>query len=282
MSARTLFVTASLLACAAPAGAQTWRTVEASRQTHDTAAISARIEYAAGKLDLKSATGPALYHAALRYDADQTEPVVQFDNANRALTLGVHLRGAKMMNGEEEHQSGSMTAELSGAVPMDLSLELGAVEGDLQLGGLRLTDLSIRSGAADITARFDKPNREQLRTMNLQVGAAQLKMLDLANAGVSRIVAEVGAGALTLDLGGTLARDVDITATLAVGGLTVNVAENTGVFADERSFVGGFKKDGFSKRADGWYSANYDSATRHVRVHLRAFVGGMTLTRTQN
>ena len=71
---------------------------------------------------------------------------------------------------------------------------------------------------------------------------------------------------------------MDVTATLAAGGLRLNVSPGDGVFVDERSLLGGFDKDGFAKRSDGWYSANYDSAARHVRVHLHAFVGGLTLT----
>jgi hypothetical protein len=277
--------TATVLACAlvasAAAHAQTWRTIDASRQLRDTNAISAHIDYAAGRLDLKAAAGATLYHSSLRYDADRTEPVAHFDSAGRVVSLGVHLRSMHMSNIDEKHDAGSMQAELSGRMPLDLSLELGAVEADLQLGGLRLTELTVRGGAADVTARFDQPNRENLRSMTLQVGAAHLKMLDVANSGVSRIIAEVGAGALSIDLGGTLSRDVEITATLAMGGLALKLAQDDGVYVDERSFIGGFDKDGFVKRGDGWYSSNYDSAARHVRIHLHAFLGGLSLDRVQ-
>jgi hypothetical protein len=278
---RVMVAAGALLACAAPASAQTWRSMDASRQLRDTSPVSVRVEYAAGKLDLKPAADNSLYRASLRYDADRAEPVVNFDGASHTLALGVHLRGMRMANVNDEHDLGSLQAELSGRVPVDLSLELGAVEANLQLGGLRLTDLTLRGGAAEVTARFDKPNLEQLRSMTLQVGAAQVKLFDVANAHVSRINAEVGAGELTIDLGGVLTRDVDITATLAIGGLKLNVSPDDGVFVDERSLMGGFDKDGFTKRADGWYSTNYDSAAHHVRVHLHAFVGSMKLTRTQ-
>jgi hypothetical protein len=276
-----LLALAALAALSLPLRAQTWRTIDASRQLRDTAAITAHIDYAAGKLDLRPVSGPALYHATVRYDANQTDPVAHFDSASRVLGLGVHLRGMRMSGGDHDNDAGSMLAELNSAVPIDLSLDLGAVEADLQLGGLHLTDLSLRSGAADVTAHFNQPNRGQLRTMTLQVGAAQVKLMDVANSGVSRIVAEVGAGALTVDLGGTLARDVDITATLAAGGLTLNVSPEDGVFVDDQSVLGGFKKDGFSKRADGWYSTDYDASAHHIRVHLHAFIGGMTLTGLQ-
>lgn len=274
-------VAALTLAYAVRAGAQTWRTVDASRQLRDTSAISAHIEYAAGKLDLKPATGSVLYQTTLRYDADRAEPIANFDGTAHSLSLGVHLRGMQVTGVHDENDAGSMRAELSGAVPMDLSIDLGAVEANLHLGGLRLTDLTLRSGAADVTARFDQPNRAQLRTMTLQVGAAQVKLVDVANSGVARIVAEVGAGALSIDLGGTLAHDVDITATLAMGGLKLNVATDDGVFVDESTLLGSFDKAGFVKRADGWYSDNYDAAARHVTVHLHAFIGGLTLTRTE-
>ncbi len=266
---------------ASNARAQTWRTIEVSRQLHDTNAITAHLDYAAGHLDLKAAAGNTLYHSSLRYDAERTEPVAQFDSATRVLNLGVHLRGMHMSSGDEKSDAGSMHAELSARVPMDLSLELGAVEADLQLGGLRLTHLTVRSGAAVVTGRFDQPNREQLRTMTLQVGAAHLKLLDVANSRVSRIIAEVGAGGLSIDLGGALSGDVDITATLAVGGLELNVAPDAGVFIEERSFIGGFEKDGFVKKGDGWYTPNYDAAAKHVRVHLHAFLGALSLTRVQ-
>lgn len=267
--------------CVATSGAQTWRTVDASRQLRDTNAISAHIEYAAGKLDLKPSTGPMLYQATVRYDADRAEPVTSFDAAAHVLSLGVHFRGMQLTGGDDAHDAGSMRAELSGSVPMDLSIDLGAVEANLHLGGLRLTDLALRSGAADVTARFDQPNRAELRTITLEVGAAQVRLLDVANSGVSRIIADVGAGSLSIDLGGTLAHDVDITTTLAMGGLKLNVSPDDGVFLDERALLGSFDKTGFAKRADGWYSDNYDSAARHVRVHLHAFIGGLTLTRAQ-
>jgi len=279
MTRRAIGLVVAALTAVTPAGAQTWRTIDASRQQRDTAAISVHIDYAAGKLDLKPATGTALYRATLRYDADRAEPVARFDSASHVLSLGVHLRGMHVSSVDDEHDAGSMHAELSGSVPTDLSFELGAVEADLQLGGLRLTDLSLRGGAADVTARFDRPNLEQLRTMTLQVGAAEVKLIDVANSGVSRIIAEVGAGALTLDLGGVLQRDVDITAAVAIGGLTLTVSPDDGVFVDEHSVLGGFDKNGFSKRTDGWYSANYDAAARHVRVHLHSFLGGITLAR---
>jgi hypothetical protein len=228
-------------------------------------------------MDLKPSAGSMLYQMNLKYDGDRTEPLAHYDSATHTLALGVRSHGLKFSGGEKE--AGALTAELSSRVPMDLTLELGAVQADLQLGGLRLTDLSLRGGAAEITLRFDERNAERLHAMSLDVGAAEVKVLRAGNSGVERVRANVGVGALDLDLGGAATRDVDVTAEVAMGDFTLRVPQDVGVFVDASTFLASFDKAGLVKRGDGWYTPNFDTATRHVRVHVHAVLGGFTLAR---
>ncbi|HVT37794.1 MAG TPA: LiaF domain-containing protein [Gemmatimonadaceae bacterium] len=257
--------------------AQTWRTVDASRQLRDTTAISVRLEYAAGTLELRPTTGGSLYQMNVRYDAERSEPISRYDASARSLTLGVRSHGLHLRSGST--QAGSMHAELSNKVPMDLSLELGAVEADIQLGGLRLTDLTVKTGAADVAVRFDQPNPDRLRSMTLEVGAASLKLVRAGNSGVERVNANVGVGALDLDLGGELTRDVDVLGSLAMGGFTLHVPREIGVSVDASTFLADFDKSGLVKRGDLWYTPGYEEARRHVRVRVKAFLGGFTVVR---
>ena len=95
----------AVITAAVPASAQTWRTIDASHQLRDTAAVAARIDYAAGKLELEPASTSALYHATVRYDADRAEPVAAFDPAGRVVSIGVHLRGTHMTNVDDEQDA---------------------------------------------------------------------------------------------------------------------------------------------------------------------------------
>lgn len=277
MTARALLVIAAALAVAAPAQAQHWRTLDASRQLRDTSALAVRVVYGAGKMDLKPSAGSMLYRMNLKYDGDRTEPLTHYDSAAHTLSLGVRSHGMKLSGGDKE--AGALNAELSARVPMDLTLELGAVQADLQLGGLRLTDLSLKGGAAEITLRFDERNLERLRAMSLDVGAAEVKVLRAGNSGVERVRANVGVGALDLDLGGASTRDVDISANVAMGDFTLHVPRDVGVYVNASTFLASFDKAGLVKRGDGWYTPNFDTATRHVRVRVRAALGGFTLSR---
>lgn len=265
------------LAIAAPAQAQHWRTLDASRQLRDTSALAVRVVFGAGKMDLKPFAGAMLYRMNLKYDGDRTEPLAEYDSAAHTLSLGVRSHGMKFSGGEKE--AGALNAELSSRVPMDLTLELGAVQADVQLGGLRLTDLALKGGAAEIILRFDERNTERLRSMSLDVGAAEVKILRAGNSGVERVRANVGVGALDLDLGGAATRDVDVSASVAIGDFTLHVPQDVGVYVDASTFLASFDKVELMKRGDGWYTPNFDTATRHVRVRVHAVLGRFTLAR---
>jgi hypothetical protein len=274
---RALLVACALALAAAPASAQHWRTLGASRQLRDTGAVAVHLEYDAGKLDLKSAAGPLLYQVALKYDAEHAEPVTHFDSTARSLTLGVRSRGVTFGAGDKD--AGALHAELSAKVPMDLTLDVGATEAEIQLGGLRISDFTLHGGASDITVDFASRNSERLRLMVIEVGAADAKVRHLANSGVERLQASVGVGHVDLDLSGALQHDVDLTANVGMGAMELHVAPDVGVRVNASTFLASFEKAGLEKRGDSWYTQNYDAAARKVNVTLRAVLGGFTLTR---
>jgi len=265
------------LAVAAPLEAQRWRTLDAQRQRADSTPLTVRVEYVAGSLEIRPATGSALYNLSMKYDADRSDPLTRFDASAHSLTLGLRSRGINF--GKSDSDGGSLHAELSDKVPMDLALELGAIKGDLQLGGLRLTDFSLKGGAAEITAHFDKPNPERLRRMQFEIGAADVKIVHAANSGVEKVTANIGVGALDFDLTDPLAHDVDISATVAVGNFTLRVGSDVGVYVDQKMVLGDFDYSEMVKKGDGYYSANFDAAPRKVRLHVKAVLGTFKLIR---
>ena len=57
---------------------------------------------------------------------------------------------------------GQLDLTLSGQVPMDLELEFGAVQANLDLGGLRLRSLDLSTGASEAELRVSAPNPEPM------------------------------------------------------------------------------------------------------------------------
>jgi hypothetical protein len=114
--------------------------------------------------------------------------------------------------------------------PLDLSLEAGAYEGTLELGGLALKSLTVRDGASHVDPSFQEPNQTEMSVLRYETGASDVKLTGLANANFSTLTFSGGAGNYTLDFGGELQRDAVVTVNSGVGNVSLIVPE--GVEAD--------------------------------------------------
>jgi hypothetical protein len=268
----TLGLVLGLSLGAGVAGAQEWRTLEASRQSRGDGPATVRVEFAAGTIDLSSTADPVLYRMKLRYDAERTAPVANFDAADRSVTIGTRSAGSKGWHGGAR-EGNTLHAELSKGIPMRLALELGATRGTLSLGGLRLADLTLKAGASETSLDFDVPNTESLDMFDLDAGAAHITVRRGGNARAKRVHLNVGAGELDYDLGGEWEGDVDFTVNVAVGSMTLRIPTDVGVRVQAKTFLADFSKSGLEKRGSAWVSPGYDTAKRRASVKVTAVLG---------
>ncbi len=258
--------------------AQEWRTLTSSRQLQSDAPATVRVEYVAGTLDLAPTTDPVLYRTALRYDAERTVPLAAFDAGSRSLTVGT--RSASRTDWKSGNRDGSsLTAALTTRAPLRLFLELGASRADVQLGGLRLSELEVRTGASEVRLDVSTPNSEDLVRFDLDVGAADVTVRNGGNLRARVTHVNVGAGALDYDLGGSWDGEMDVSANVAVGSMTLRAPTDVGLRIVARTFLAGFEKAGLEKRGDAWYSPDYDAAKRRATVRVTAVIGGFEVIR---
>ena len=267
------------LACALvtqSVGAQEWRTLESSRQLGAlTGKASVRVEYAAGTIDLRPTVDAFLYRTKLTYDAERSQPIATFDETTRTVTIGTRSASSNWSRGTKE--GSTFRAELTRNLPLRLSLELGAAKGDIQLGGLRLQELSLATGATKLHIDFSEPNRELLARFDLDVGAAEVAVTHAGNARASRTKVNIGVGSLDYDLDGQWEGDMDLSVNLALGKFTLRVPADVGVRVNAHTFLIDFARTGLEKRGSAWYSAGHDSAKRHVTIQLSAAFGEFNL-----
>ena len=92
-----------------------------------------------------------------------------------------------------------------------LTLEGGASENTLDLGGLPLTNLKMNQGAGKFTVDFSSPNPAAMEELNLDGGAAAFEMRNLAHANVAEMSISGGAASYHFDFGGVLQRNAEAT-----------------------------------------------------------------------
>jgi hypothetical protein len=260
------------LAAAEPAHSQTWRTVSSARQLAGERSLNVRVQYGAGRLRVEPAKADLLYRFEMQYDEDRVRPLTQYDRTGGSLRVGMEDRER---HGMSQMHGGHATVGLNPAVPVDLNLEFGAGEADLDLGGLSLRRVSLSTGASDTRVSFSSPNRIDADRVRMEAGAAQLYVSGLGNTHASRIEFDGGVGHATLDFGGAWTRDASAKVEIGMGSLTLRFPRDLGVRITKDTFLASFDHAGLVKRGDAWYSRNWDSAARKLTVDIDAAFGSI-------
>ena len=281
MAARRLGRTLTVAACgfSGVAHAQSWRTLDVARQLTDSAPATVEVLYGTGTVGVRATGTPMLYHMQLRYDGTRTQPRHTFDLAKRKLSIGVQ-KSEMRFNDRKDGEAGHLQLELSRATPLDLSLDLGAVDADLDLTGLQLSRLHVESGASDAKLRFDSLNSARMSALDVKLGAASFRALRLANANTSDIRVDAGVGDVELDMSGQWTQDIDLHVEVTLGVVTIHVPADVGVRMTLKKTIAAFDHEGLVERDGAWVSPNWDSAPHKLRIAAETVFGKLTVDKT--
>ena len=272
--------TAWALLATAPLGAQTMRNYSASRPVAEAAQppLRAVLEFGAGRVLVRASTGNALYDARLRYDAERFTPIHQYQPRTGTLRLGLESIGRAGFRVTSRNDLEQVARfEFAPDVPLSLEAALGASEAVLDLGGLTLNEIYVRSGATRGTVDFTAPTQGNCRQALFAVGAAELMAMRLANAGCERVRVEGGMGRAVLDFSGTWRRDVAIEAALAMGSLTLRIPRDVGVQVAAERFLTRLNVKGLERDGSTWRTPGFAQASRKLSLELKASVSGMEI-----
>jgi len=255
-----------------------WRSLDVSRQLRDSAPQRIKVQYDAGRVDVRATDAALLYGMHLRYDEQRASPIHRYDAEQHSTLLGLESRGNSIRpaSGRTE-DSGELRVLLPRTVPLDLDLEFGGTQAMLELGGLALQSARLESGATEATLAFSTPNRTHMRELEVGIGAAEFTALHLANANADLIRVRGGVGSVDLDFGGTWTRDLEVSTRLAIGSLTLRVPDDVGLRLEVRRVAAGFDHEGLVKRDDGWYSRNWDTAAHKLHVRAETVIGNLEI-----
>ena len=113
-----------------------------------------------------------------------------------------------------------------GETPMDLEITAGAYTASMELGGLALTNLTIKDGASEVHLYYSEKNDSQMNLFRYETGASQVILTGLANADFSLLEFSGGAGNYTLDFSGELSSNATASITTGLGNLRIVIPSN--------------------------------------------------------
>lgn len=270
--------TALAAALLVPAGlsAQTMRETTVSRQHQGERELRARITFAAGTLRLVPAPAGMLYRMTLAWDPDRFRPVGEWNAQGREVTLGVQSVGGAGLRVSSRHQlEQHAVVELPTDINVSVDAQVGAVEADLELGGLRLTDATVRTDASRSVVRFSRPNQVACRLLEMAGGATNFVAYNLGNSRCENIRFEGGVGDVTLDLTGGWTADAQVRVKVTLGEVTLLLPRDTGVALTVNRFLASLDAAGFTRKDGRYLSPGYEDASRHLDVSVSVTVGGL-------
>jgi hypothetical protein len=240
--------------------------------------MTVEVEYGAGELEVRPAAEGMLYNMELRYDEERAEPVVEFDADARRLVLGAHSRG-----GSGRIREGSTARiSLTDRVPLDLGLHFGAGEANLDMGGLRIRNLDVETGASQTKIEFGQPNPIRAEEVELSAGAAELEVVGLGNLRAERVSFQGGVGATTLDFSGAWQGDATATVKMGMGSVVLRFPRSLGVRINRSSFLTSFDAEGMVRRDGSYFSENWDRSEHQLTVDVEAALGSIEIEWTGN
>ncbi len=163
--------------------------------------------------------------------------------------------------------------------PFMLSIESGASDLDLDLGGVPLTRLVIKQGAGKSHIAFSAPNPQPMTLLNISAGAAAVGVKDLANANAAEVAIDGGAAAYKFDFGGGLQRNAYVRVSTGMSSVELRVPSSTAAKILAETTLGSLDLgDGFTKKEGAfWTMGAIEGKMPALSIQVTVAIGALRL-----
>ncbi len=163
-----------------------------------------------------------------------------------------------------------------GHTPLTLTVDAGAYEGTLNLGGVALTGLTIQDGASKAKVVFDTPNPQTMSQLTYSTGASNVDLQQLANANAQVITFKGGAGNYQLDFSGKLQRDLTVTVESGVSNVSLLVPAGVAAKVTVAGGLNNVSTNGVWTHSGDTYEQTGSGPTITINVNMG--VGNLKIT----
>lgn len=250
--------------------------------------LNVDVEIGIAELVIGKVEGDNLFEAKIHYLEQRGEPSISFDRAGKVGYLTI--KSAECCDeGENLDLKGIDTGDerwvllFSPKVRSSFDIEVGLVDGRVDMTGLKVTDLTLSCGLSNLELSFDEPNGEVLKQISLECGLGDLKGRNLGNANFQRLKLESGLGSIKLDLLGEWRQpEAEITVEVGLGSARLEVPEAIGVEVNAGdNFLSSIDlaRDILIVRKGHHRSDNWDSAVHRIVIDADVGLGSLKVRR---
>jgi hypothetical protein len=163
-----------------------------------------------------------------------------------------------------------------------LTLEAGASDVAVDLGGVPMKELVIKQGAGRAEFDFSAPNPHEVAALLVNSGAVALQMKNLANANFVEMIFDGGAATYKFDFGGTLRRDAKAKISTSMAPVEIRIPSATAAKVVENTIAAALDiGDGFMKKGGAFLTeAALTGKTPLLTIRANVSLGTLSLRST--
>ena len=175
-------------------------TVDETFQFEDAESVQVECDFAAGQLWITAADMDELAKIEVTYEPRYVD--YKFDYRVKHGVGRLMLESDLKRTHHNDNLENEWMVKLSRKLPMELLVDVGACEADIDLGGIPLTEAEFDIGAASGRIEFSEPNPRRMEKLSFDVGASSVDLVRLGNANFDYMDFDGGAGACEMDFRG--------------------------------------------------------------------------------
>lgn len=245
--------------------------------------LSLRLEIDAGRVKIMPGSDDREIDLKFRYEEKRYEVSVEFDEDDNTLTAYFDIK--KWFKDEDEDDENS-TARLTVELPTDVEIEMycktKAGETEIELGDLRIKDLTLRVLAGETFLAFSEPNRERIKELKIESKVGELNVEKLGNANFEYAEINGNIGELSVDFSSDMDlkfdRDIDMSLNIGQTRLYLSREEAIRFKVSKFLFFSDLDiPDDFYKEGKYYYSDNYDNKKYKTQLSISPGVGSLDI-----
>ncbi len=223
----------------------------------------------------------------VEYYENRCELDVVYNERNKSLEIDIdHHNWSMIKDGDSKNKD---YAVIKIALPykpdLDLQVELKAGKLDLQLGDLHVAGLRLKSWAGETRLDFQRPNRTELKTLDVDCKVGEVRLKHLGNANFTEADINGSIGEMTVDFTGDKIKRAMARLDLDIGATTVIVPEEVAVkmkvskflFLSEVNHPSWFRQEG-----NYYYSKNYKDQDDSLYLMVSTGIGELRVRVAQS
>ena len=244
--------------------------------------LQVEIDIGIAELILGKAKGDNLLEADINYKVKRGEPEIRFRKSGKTGYLTIESGDRDDDYDDKDHDSkGDETWKLlfSPKVKIAFDMDIGLVDGELNMTDLRVIEISISGGLSDITLDFDEPNKEEIDDIRIEVGLGDFTGNNLGNANFRNLKLECGLGSAELNLEGDWrVPEAEMNVEVGLGSAKIYVPSKLGIeVAKDESFLSSVSLDrDLDEVRDGLYrNDNWHDAEHRISIDTDVGLGSV-------